>query len=139
MTAASKVPPSPLVLLVDRGSAAALARALEDYRIRCRVNGGRPPPVLEQLQLLLSDRGGQGLPNVDEFEVAPDDGLMSLLNTYEDAGKALSVSQRTIRRLVQGGELRAVRIGAARRIHRDDLLSYAERLRQGEDHEHEED
>lgn len=128
-----------LVLQLDEWSAASLARALDDYRLRCRVNGGRMSPVLEQLELLIAARSGPERPTVDGFELAPNDGLMSLLQTYEEAGRALSVSPRTVRRLVADGELKAVRIGSARRVHRDDLLNFAERLRGDHDDHKEED
>jgi len=96
-------------------------------------------PVLEQLELLIAARSGPERPTVDGFELAPNDGLMSLLQTYEEAGRALSVSPRTVRRLVADGELKAVRIGSARRVHRDDLLNFAERLRGDHDDHKEED
>lgn len=116
-----------------------LARALRLYGDRLRVDGFRLPAGLAQMEARLGARSGQERTSLDGFEPDPDSGSMSLLYDYEDAGRALSVSPRTVRRLVQGGELRGVKIGSARRIHKDDLANFADRLRQGDDHEQHEE
>ncbi len=43
------------------------------------------------------------------------------LLTVADAAARLNVSAKTIRRLIQRGELRAIRIGRAIRIHPEDI------------------
>jgi len=50
-----------------------------------------------------------------------------LLLTIEETATALSLSRRSIARLLAGGELRAVRIGGAVRIPIAEVLKLAER------------
>jgi excisionase family DNA binding protein len=53
----------------------------------------------------------------------------SALLTLDDVAEHLQVSRRTVERLIAAGELAATRIGAATRVHPDDLRAFVERLR----------
>lgn len=108
-----------------------LAWALEYYDDRCRRDGGRMPPNLRLFADALKTPKGQKGPNSPEPDLIPDNSVV--FYDYEAAGKVLSLSLTTVKRLVRAGELRAVHMGTkTRRIHRDDLVEYAERLRQKE-------
>ena len=118
-----------VVLCLDGASARHLGRALEAYRARCRGDGMPLPPALADL---LAATTGQGRPDVEADEDMADDGRMTpLLLTYLEAGQRLRLSERSVRRLVAAGDLRAVEVGGRRRIHTADLEQYAERLRHG--------
>lgn len=54
---------------------------------------------------------------------------LSLLLPVPEAAKRLTLSRSTVQRLVDGGELPAVKIGRSRRIAVADLEAYVERLR----------
>jgi excisionase family DNA binding protein len=56
-----------------------------------------------------------------------------MLMRYSEAAARLAVSERTVKRLVARGRLRRVRLGAAARIHRDDLDAYTDTLREESD------
>lgn len=98
-------------------------RVLTAYLARCRDNGYLPPPELESMALLLaSDRPCP--PELDGF-----DGTSNLLCvTYDSAAQALSVSRRTVERLVATGALPTVSIGASRRVVVTDLTAFVDGL-----------
>lgn len=50
--------------------------------------------------------------------------MESLLLTYKQAGELMGVSDRTVWQLVKDGKLPAVRIGAAVRIDRRDVIAF---------------
>lgn len=50
------------------------------------------------------------------------------LLTVADVAKYLKVSQRTVREMIQRGDLRAAKIGKAYRIRKEDVLSLLEKL-----------
>jgi len=52
-----------------------------------------------------------------------------LLLDLEEAAQQLTVSRRTVERLVNEGSLRSVRVPHSRRIARSDLEAFVERLR----------
>lgn len=52
-----------------------------------------------------------------------------LLYSLMAAGQVLSLSEQSVRRLIQARELRAVTVRGRLRIHRDDLEAYAQSLR----------
>jgi len=52
------------------------------------------------------------------------------LLTYRETAARLSVSERQVKRLIASGLLRRVRIGAAARVHVDELVEYMTTLRQ---------
>lgn len=109
--------------------AAHLARAIENYERTCRQNGARLPVALRELHDVLTVSGGQERPTLETGPVVSDSDAMSLLHDYDQAARLLGLSERTVRRLVSEGDLRAVEVGRLRRIHRDDLLEYADSLR----------
>lgn len=86
------------------------------------------PAALSDLAVLAS----AGLERTCE-EVGPgpvEDALMTpLLLTFPETAARLRLSERTVRRLVDGGELPAVEVAGRRRIHVTDLEDYAEALR----------
>jgi excisionase family DNA binding protein len=53
-----------------------------------------------------------------------------LLLSYAQTAEALGLSQRTVRALVYGGQLRAVRVGTRRLIAVDDLRAFVSSLRE---------
>jgi excisionase family DNA binding protein len=120
-----------LVAALDALSRQHLARALEDHRRWCRVNGIAFPPGLDQLARL-AVTGGQERTDPLAEPVLAEAGPVAIALTFEEAGALLSVGERTVRRLVERGALRAVTIGggSARRILRADLEHYAESLRE---------
>lgn len=69
------------------------------------------------------ERPGPALPGVE----LQSEGVA--LMTLDQAAASLAVSERTVRRLVAGGDLPSVRLGRARRIHVEDLATYAAELR----------
>lgn len=115
------------VLDLDPASARHLVRAIDAYRAWCRVNGYRLPDALDRLALLA--RSGQSRPEIAESDDLGQDAGMPLMFDYDDAARLLSVSPRTIRRLVASGELPAVTVTpGTRRILRADLEAYAHSL-----------
>lgn len=51
-------------------------------------------------------------------------GVPRLLFSMREAAEALAVCERTVGNLIARGELRAVRIGRAVRVHLDDLTAF---------------
>ena len=116
-----------LVLDLDPSSAQHLVRAIDAHRVWCRANGIRLPDSLDRLALLA--RNGQGRTEPVEPDELAQDGGMPLMFDYDDAARLLSVSPRTVRRLVASGELPAVTLTpGTRRILRSDLEAYAQSL-----------
>lgn len=113
---------------LDESARAHLRRALAAHSRWCRENGVQFPSVLDPLLV----RNGQERTRSDGAEDVFDSArMMRLAYTYKDVGEQLGVGEKTVRRLVDAGELRAVTIGGAnRRIARDDLLRYLESLRE---------
>jgi len=99
--------------------AAHLARALEQHRRWARDNGETVPAELGVLLRIVS--GGQerttSLPGSD----AADDAGVPIAHDYDEAGRLLKCSARTIRRLVDAGQLRSITVGSAPRIPRSEL------------------
>ncbi len=113
---------------LDPSARAHLRRALAAHHQWCRTNGVPFPAVFEPL--LVSN--GQDWTSRDGDEEIADAAGVPLAYRYDEAGEQLRVSEKTIRRLVEAGELRAVTIGGNnRRIPRDDLVEYLETLRTG--------
>jgi excisionase family DNA binding protein len=100
------------------------ARTLDDLRRRYVQNGLHWPIELEGLRLVASQR--QAAP-----QLATDaDSRDRLCVTYKEAARQLSVSERTINRLIARGELPKVVIGDdCHRIAVADLEAYTEGLR----------
>lgn len=115
-------------MVLDNLTAAHLARALDAHMRSCRINGWAVPPSVAQLAVALAARSGQERsPDAVELPVA-ESGVMSL--TLGDTGRLLSVSERTVRRLVSSGDLPSVSIGGCKRITRravEDFLASKEK------------
>lgn len=126
-------PPSPpvvLVLMVDPHAADHLASVLDGHARWCRSKGYAPTRMVANSGQAQS-MNGHGWPTGDSSGPAGDDDLVLL--TYEQVARRLGgMSERTVRRLVSDGQLRAVNVGAKRRVHRDDLTEFAEQLRRTE-------
>lgn len=122
--------PELLVLALDGPSRAHLARALEQHDRWCRTNGLPVPATLVRLAGACAVRNGQNRPDRGDEDLGGEHGPMALAFKYDEAGRLLGVSERTIRRLVSSRELAAIDVAGARRIARDDLVAYANRQRQ---------
>jgi excisionase family DNA binding protein len=99
-------------------------RVLGDLRRRYRLDGLHWPPELESLRLLVASEGRRR-PMLDVDAEAGD----HLAVTYDDAARRLSVSLRTVRRLIANGELPRVMIGGCPRVTVADLQAFTEGLR----------
>lgn len=54
----------------------------------------------------------------------------SVLLTYPETARALTISRRTLERMVSGGTFpQPLRVGGSSRFHRDDVANYLEQLR----------
>lgn len=120
----------PVVLLVgslEPRLASHLIHALTDHQRWCRTNGIPWPPALNGLIEGLAN-GGQRRPTDAPVADGRDDESMLLTLDYQTAARRLSVSGRTVRRLVADGRLRAVTVGGSPRIRAADLAAYVDRL-----------
>ena len=111
-----------MILMLDDHTRAHLARAIDSHRHWCRVNALAVPPLLHQMSVALAASGVQSRPADAPPLPASDHRVMAF--TYDDAAAVLSVSARSIRRLVAVGELPAISIGGSKRITRDALADY---------------
>lgn len=119
-----------MVLDLDQRSIAHLATALRLYERRLRTDGyDQLPPLLRQLHDALVARAGQERTTSDGEPQPGDDGRVLLLD-YDDVAAQLGVSERTVRRLVETGDLHVLRIGQSPRVHPDDLRAFIDSLRQ---------
>ncbi len=128
---------APLLLVLDEPTRRHLARAVADHLRWCRVNAIPPPPLLRQLTVVLAASDGQGRPPDAEPLPAGDSGPVAL--TYDDTAVALSVSARTVRRLVSSGELPVVNLGGCRRITRRAIEKYLSDKEQANGTDHTDD
>lgn len=101
-----------------------LARALEQHRRWCRDQAIPWPAELDQLLSIVS--GGQDGTKSLTVGDLPDDAGVPIALTYDEAGRLLECSARTIRRLVTEGKLRSITVGAAPRIARTELERFVE-------------
>jgi excisionase family DNA binding protein len=95
------------LVLSERDVLDHIAASLNGLRKRARRNGGHWSPELEAIRLLANS--GQERPEIDGDVLAYD---------YEAVGKRLSISERSVRRLVAAGSLPSVMIGGSARITR---------------------
>ena len=111
--------------------AAHLARALEQHRRWARDNGYQVPAELAALLAIVS--GGQGRTSPLPGSDASDDAGVPIAYDYDESGRLLKCSARTIRRLVESGQLRSITVGSAPRIPRSELERFvADQLDQPE-------
>lgn len=113
---------TPMILMLDDHTRAHLARAIDSHRDWCRVNALPVPPLFHQLSVALAASGGQARPQDATPLPTTEHQVMAL--TYDDAAAVLSVSPRSIRRLVAARELPAISIGGSKRITREALADY---------------
>lgn len=71
------------------------------------------------------------LPMGDQQYVEVGEEALDLLRVPE-AARRMSLSARTVWRLIYSGELESVKIGRARRVAPDDVAAYIARLRRGD-------
>lgn len=105
-----------------------LVRALLEENGRCRADGIPLPADLDALLDHLSDTAGHSRTSVAPRASIADASFMILAVDYETAGVVLSVSAKTVQRLVASGALPAVTIAGCRRIRRADLVEFAKHL-----------
>lgn len=106
-----------------------LASALRAYRTR--MGTGQVPDGLLTLEAAaVAVMRGQERPTSDAPACTCDgDGMAQLLLTTDQAAKVLAVSESTVRRLIDAGQLDAVTVGErSRRIRRSDLETYVAHL-----------
>lgn len=122
-----------MIAVFDATAAAHLRRALDLYARRLRSDGLQLPEALLAMVQALDDASGrQPAPKPFAPVLEEDDGAMATaLLTYEEAAQRLRCSERTVDRLVAGGDLKTVAIGKLRRIHVADLAEYVDSLRVG--------
>lgn len=102
-----------------------IVAALRAHRLRVERNGGAVPRLAVDLEAAFSARHGQERPTFgDSVGPGDSDRVSPLLLDYDAAGSALSLSERTIRRLVREGRLPAVKVGGSMRIKTVDLDAF---------------
>lgn len=103
-----------------------LKAALRVYADRLALDGFRVLPLsLKQFAATLDTSDFQ--PEDGEAVPIPDSPI--LLYDIGAVADALRLSKRTVGRLIADGQIPSVKVGAARRVHRDDLSAYANGLR----------
>lgn len=124
-----------ILLLDDPAVRAHLLAAVRRHVRQCVADGTPVPAGLTALARHLAASGGQARPGfVSGVDGAEDSGVDTLLTIpYAEAARRLSVSERSVRRLVADGELTAVPVGGRRLIRTVDLTDYVERLGRGEE------
>lgn len=132
MTAPAPRPTSaPLFIDVSPNLAGHLVIAIRLLREWATRTAYQLPPGLAEFQEALTSRAmrGQAGTAVDDlFQVRDGQSVTPRLLTYEDAASALACSDRSVKRLVAGGQLRAVRVGGTARIRLADLDAYVDGL-----------
>ncbi|CAN5860351.1 hypothetical protein BH23ACT8_BH23ACT8_15700 [soil metagenome] len=120
-----------IVAEVDEWTAAHLAAAIRQHRRSMAAHGHPHPAALLDLEAAFTSRarrGPGGATLADPAGIVDDQPMDSVLLTTPRAAELLSLSPRTVKRLVADGRLASVKIGGARRIRRADLDRYAEGL-----------
>jgi len=90
-----------------------------------RRNGQRIGPEVLALAALCAPSGQDG-PTVPDPSHGGQ-GARVLAYRYVDAARMLDVSERTIKRMVASGDLRAISIAGARRVPHDELVDFVNR------------
>lgn len=117
-----------ILAVVDDVTRAHLAAAIAAHQAALRRNGIPVPASVRELAQALA-KDGQARPAFDDNGEPGDAGPMEKLAVdYRDAGAMVGVSDRTVRRLVQRGDLPAVDLAGCRRIRVADLVAYAASL-----------
>jgi excisionase family DNA binding protein len=122
-----------IVAHLDPCALAHLRRALELYARHLRADGMRLPEGLRQfLEITEAARSGQERTSLADGMGLAEDAAMPRLLTLGEAADQLRVGERTVRRYTSSGQLRTVRLGAAVRVHSQDLADFLDNLRQPE-------
>jgi excisionase family DNA binding protein len=128
---ASRPSAGPLLIDVSPELAGHIALALGQHRRWAARTGLQLPAGLSEFERHLTRRatqGQRGTPLEDLWAVRDGAHVTARLLAYEDAAAALSVSERTVKRLVARGQLRAVRVAGTARIRVCDLDAYVDHL-----------
>jgi excisionase family DNA binding protein len=109
-----------------------LVIALSRYHRLLRTTGGRVPAEIEDLVLVLTDRARAPHPVPLHDPCRAPSALSAiprrLLVTKSEAAEQLSVSLRTLERLISAGRLTLVHVEGAARVRVADLEAYVQRL-----------
>ena len=118
-----------LVVDLDEWTAAHAAAAIRAHRGAMRRGGHPVPGALADLEQALTAAAKRGqsrtVPAVPDVsaDAAP---MNALTLTYDQAATLLGRSARTVRRMVDRGDLEAVRVGGRRMVRRADVERLAE-------------
>jgi excisionase family DNA binding protein len=89
-------------------------------RRELRRNGTYPPREFNELVAMLADRNGPERTQLDDVSTLPEPDYVDL----REGARRLSISERTVRRLVASGQLPAVRVGRRVLLRVDELREY---------------
>lgn len=122
--------PVPVLLVLTPHLLDALIGAGVAHQRQRRVDGlGLDVELSDLVTALAGARPGPPGTSVDaDAETVHSDDR--LLFTYGQTAARLGISERHVKRLLAQGRLRRVRLGAAARIHVDDLNAYTDTLRE---------
>lgn len=121
-----------LLLQLSPTLAGHLATAVRAHRQwAARVSLPAPPELAELERIFTETANGRQQPSVlDELAALRDrPPVAARLLDYRSVADGLSVSVRTVERLVAAGQLRTVRVGGASRVPVADLDAYIENLK----------
>lgn len=122
-----------MVLDLDPCTLAHLGRAIEVYRRRLRDDGMALPEGLRRLlEVTTSASSGQDRTEMGTTSDGLQDVSMAQLFTLDEVADRLKVGERTVRRYTSSGRLATVKLGAAVRVHSDDLVAFMDSLRSTE-------
>jgi excisionase family DNA binding protein len=115
-----------VVVDLDGPLAAHVAAALALWRQRLRSDHLVAPAGFDELLVAATAhaRPRQATPDVDEVARLAQSRPMALMLTKEATAEALTVSPRTVDRLIADGRLAAVKVGHATRVRVEDLSRY---------------
>lgn len=117
-----------MILVVDDSVGRHLAHAVRAYIRELRRDGVPVPRALADVAAIAAT-GGQVRPSLDGAPPAGEPGGVDQLTVdYRAAGDRLGVSDRTVRRLVEQGDLPAVQVAGCTRIRTSDLQEYVDAL-----------
>lgn len=115
-----------MLLELDPWTAGHLAAAVRAHRERLRRQHFEYPRELEEIERAATERArtSQAASVIAEAAMSAHDEPMSMLLTKEATARALSVSPRTVDRLIASGALATVPLGRSRRISREALEAF---------------
>ena len=112
----------------DRATARHLVLALVRHRKMCAATGRPYPSALAELERAASEAasvtGPLGAEGGDQALVVANDAKNGYVLTQRQAAAALGVHPRTIRRMLERDELRAIPVGGRRRVARASLEEF---------------